>query len=212
MTITDTIPPDAAPSATPSHWLQRYYGTRALFSLLWVALAFTIGKTQPVLGTALLVIYPVWDCLANYADAARNGGLRANPSQALNVVVSAVVTLAVIVAISHDMHAAIGVIGVWAALSGVPPVVDRPPALAPRERAMAPDPERRTIVPGRRALRLGGRHPVHGRQRRRRRALCRLRGVLLRGLGSRADLQTLKPPPRCRRKTAPYPERIEHGS
>lgn len=107
--------------ATASSWLKRYYGTRALFSAMWVGLAFTIGKAQPTAGIALLVAYPLWDCLANYVDAFRNGGLRRNPTQALNVLVSAAVTLAIAVAIAvrPDLHAAIGVIGVWAGLSGL---------------------------------------------------------------------------------------------
>lgn len=109
-----------APAAS-SAWLKRYYGTRALFSAAWVALAFTVGRAQPAVGIALLVVYPLWDCVANAVDAARNGGLRANPSQALNVLVSALVTLAMVttVTIGHDLHAAIGVIGIWAGLSGL---------------------------------------------------------------------------------------------
>jgi len=113
----------ATPSVSPSHWLKRYYGVRALVSALWVALALTLGKGQPLFGIALLIVYPAWDSLANYADARRNGGLRANPTQALNAVVSATVALAVIIAIAiaagRDLHAAIGVIGVWATLSGI---------------------------------------------------------------------------------------------
>ncbi|MFY9294817.1 MAG: DUF308 domain-containing protein [Methylorubrum rhodinum] len=121
MTATASFPDATIPSATPSSWLKRYYGTRALFSALWAALAFTIGRAQPAFGIALLVAYPLWDCLANAVDAARNGGLRTNPSQALNVLVSALVTLAIVVAVTvgHDLHAAIAVIGLWAGLSGL---------------------------------------------------------------------------------------------
>lgn len=119
MITTATRPPAALPSESPNHWLKRYYGVRALFSILWVALAFTVGKAQPPVGIVLLIAYPVWDCLANYADAARNGGLRANPTQLLNMVVSALVTLAIVATVGHDLHAAIGVIGIWASLSGI---------------------------------------------------------------------------------------------
>jgi len=105
---------------SPSGWLKRYYGVRALFSVVWVALAVTIGKAQPSIGAVLLVAYPLWDCLANYVDAARNGGLRANPTQALNAAISVVVTLTVAVALgSRDVHPAIGVLGAWAILSGL---------------------------------------------------------------------------------------------
>jgi uncharacterized membrane protein HdeD (DUF308 family) len=118
MTATSTLSSPAIASEASSGWLKRYYGARALFSAFWVALAFTIGEQQTV-GIALLVAYPAWDCLANYVDAVRNGGLRANPSQMLNSAVSAIVTLAVVAALRHDFHAAIGVIGIWASLSGI---------------------------------------------------------------------------------------------
>ena len=119
MTITASRPPATALSKTSSGWLKRYYSARALVSIFWVTLAFTVGKAQPAVGIALLIAYPLWDCLANFLDAARNGGLLANPSQFLNVIVSAIVTLAVIIAVAHDFHTAIGVIGIWAALSGI---------------------------------------------------------------------------------------------
>lgn len=100
-------------------WLKQYYTVRALFSVLWVALAFTIGKASPPVGIGLIIAYPAWDSLANYIDALRNGGLRANPPQFLNMVVSAVVTLAVTAASTRGFHAIIAVVGIWAALSGL---------------------------------------------------------------------------------------------
>lgn len=100
-------------------WLKRYYIIRALFSALWVALALAFGKAYPALGLGLIIAYPVWDSLANYVDARRSGGLRANPTQMLNVVVSAIVTLAVAVAATRNFHAVIAVVGVWATLAGV---------------------------------------------------------------------------------------------
>ncbi|WP_420136912.1 DUF308 domain-containing protein [Sphingomonas sp.] len=119
MIITAKPPYSAEAKDAGSHWLKRYYGVRALVSFLWVALAFTIGKAQPAIGAALLVAYPAWDCLANLIDARRSGGLLANPSQFLNVVVSAIVMVAVIATVGNDLHASIGVIGVWATLSGL---------------------------------------------------------------------------------------------
>jgi hypothetical protein len=106
----------SAETAPTSDWLKRYYGARALFSALWVALAFTIGKSSPF-ALALIIAYPAWDSLANYVDAKRNGGLRANPTQLLNVVVSALVTAAV--AVARDFHGIVAIIGIWAALSGI---------------------------------------------------------------------------------------------
>jgi len=100
-------------------WLKGYYTVRALFSAAWVALAFTVGKSQPSVAIALLIIYPAWDCIANYYDAKRSGGLGSNPTQLWNMVVSAIVTLAVAFAATRDFHAIIGVIGFWAILSGL---------------------------------------------------------------------------------------------
>lgn len=104
-------------STSNRNGLTGYYALRALVSALWVALAFTIGKAHPPLGIALIIAYPAWDSLANYVDAKGNGGLRANPSQMLNVIVSAIVALAV--AATRDFHVVIAIIGIWAGLAGI---------------------------------------------------------------------------------------------
>lgn len=101
-------------------WLKTYYATRALFSAAWVGLAFTVGQSQAPAAGALLVIYPAWDALANHYDASRNGGLRANFTQTMNMVVSAFVTIAVGTAVAmRDWHTGMAVIGVWASLAGI---------------------------------------------------------------------------------------------
>jgi hypothetical protein len=66
-------------------WLRHYYFTRAAFSVVWVALALAIGQHATVIGAALLIVYPLWDALANYADMSRSGGMRENLTQAFNV-------------------------------------------------------------------------------------------------------------------------------
>lgn len=102
-----------------SRWLRGYYLTRAVVSAGWVSLAFTIGKHAPDIAGALLIAYPVWDALANWADAAKSGGLRQNRSQALNVIVSALTAIAVAIALNiAGMGAVFSVFGVWAILSG----------------------------------------------------------------------------------------------
>lgn len=67
-----------------ARWLAGYYATRAGFSAVWVAAAFLVGRSPSPLASALLVAYPAWDAVANWCDASRNGGLRANPTQAFN--------------------------------------------------------------------------------------------------------------------------------
>jgi hypothetical protein len=105
--------------AASSSALTRYYFVRAGVAAAWVAAAFTVGKNHPAVAAVLLVLYPAWDALANARDAQANGGLRLNPSQALNLVVSAVTVLAVLLALQSGMHAVLAVFGVWAVLAGL---------------------------------------------------------------------------------------------
>jgi uncharacterized membrane protein HdeD (DUF308 family) len=100
-------------------WLIRYYAVRAAFSLTWVAIAFSLGKVLTPLGAVFLVAYPLWDALANIYDAKRNGGFRANPTQAFNAVVSTIVAATVVATLQFNIHAILTVFGVWAALSGI---------------------------------------------------------------------------------------------
>jgi len=115
--MTDTMLEDRRTDGR--RWLTTYYFARAAFSILWVAAAFTVGADVPALAAALLIVYPAWDAAANVVDARRNGGLKANPTQTLNAVVSTVTTAAVAVALGASMFAVLGVFGVWATLSGL---------------------------------------------------------------------------------------------
>lgn len=111
-TINPSIP------SQEKQWLKFYYLWRAAFSILWVAAAFTIGKSTPAVAAMLLLVYPAWDAAANFVDAQRNGGLRRNRTQALNMVVSVLAAAAVAVALAMSMNAVLGVFGVWAILAG----------------------------------------------------------------------------------------------
>ncbi|MDB5847756.1 MAG: hypothetical protein JWP29_1508 [Rhodoferax sp.] len=101
-----------------NHWLKTYYFGRAAFSVVWVAAAFTLGKSTPAIAALLLLVYPAWDAAANFVDAQRNGGLQRNRTQALNLVVSTVTAAAVAIALGLGMHAVLGVFGAWAMLAG----------------------------------------------------------------------------------------------
>ena len=103
--------------AQDERWLTRYYFVRTAFSALWVVLAFSVGQHFPASAVALLVVYPAWDALANYIDASHSGGLADNPTQAINVIISAITTVAVIVALRSNW--VLGVFGIWAILSGL---------------------------------------------------------------------------------------------
>lgn len=100
-------------------WLRFYYFVRALVSLIWVAAVVIIGPRFPFVAGALLLFYPAWDGLANVIDAAHNGGLRRNPTQAINTVVSCVATVAVAFGLATSMNVVLGIFGVWASLSGL---------------------------------------------------------------------------------------------
>jgi uncharacterized membrane protein HdeD (DUF308 family) len=84
-----------------------------------VVLAFFIG-THATAGVAvLLVIYPAWDAFANFIDMSRSGGAGKNRTQAVNIAVSAVTTVAVFLAVSVGAPPALEIFGVWAILSGL---------------------------------------------------------------------------------------------
>ncbi|WP_313192133.1 DUF308 domain-containing protein [Shinella zoogloeoides] len=100
-------------------WLKPYYFVRAAFSVVWVVAALTVGRHSSSIAAVLLVGYPVWDAAANYVDASRNGGLAANPTQAFNVAVSLIVSLAVVLALAMDMNRVLYVFGAWAIFSGL---------------------------------------------------------------------------------------------
>jgi hypothetical protein len=99
--------------------LKRYYFLRAGVSVAWIAAAVTVGAANPLAAAVLLIAYPAWDALANALDARANGGFAANAPQTLNVVVSGLVTLAVLVTLPIDQRFVLGVFGVWAGLSGL---------------------------------------------------------------------------------------------
>ncbi|KUI35544.1 DUF308 domain-containing protein [Mycobacterium sp. GA-2829] len=117
--MTDKTLNDRSAVTGTDRWLTRYYALRGAVSLVWVAAAVTIGTMSTPVAAVLLLIYPAWDALANTVDAHQNGGLRRNPTQAVNTAVSCVTTVAVAIALPASLNAVLGVFGLWAALSGL---------------------------------------------------------------------------------------------
>lgn len=113
------MPATSHPAPSANLWLQRYYFLRAGVSITWIALAVLLGRQNPAIGAALLVLYPAWDALANYVDARRTGGFGANSTQMFNFIISVVTAVAIGIALSAGMVATIKVFGVWAILSGL---------------------------------------------------------------------------------------------
>ncbi len=99
--------------------LARYYLVRAIVAAVWVVAAVVIGRSNATAAALLLVIYPAWDALANWFEAHGSGGLRTNPTQALNVAVSLVAAIAVVVALQLSMNAVLAVFGIWAIAAGL---------------------------------------------------------------------------------------------
>jgi uncharacterized membrane protein HdeD (DUF308 family) len=102
-----------------SRWLSTLYFTRAAVAAIWFVAAFASAAASPASAAALLIAYPAWDALANLLDARRSGGLKRNRSQALNVIVSSVATLAVASALTRDLHTVMAAFGAWALLAGM---------------------------------------------------------------------------------------------
>jgi uncharacterized membrane protein HdeD (DUF308 family) len=100
--------------------LRDFYFLRAAVAFAWVAIVFLSRSASPLALGALLVVYPAWDAIANLLDARRNGGLRANPGQRLNAIIS--VVTAVAIAVAYGLKGNIGgvaVFGAWALFAGL---------------------------------------------------------------------------------------------
>ncbi|GGY98914.1 DUF308 domain-containing protein [Pseudoduganella plicata] len=110
--------PAPAPLTRQDNWLKRYYFMRATVSFAWVAAMLALAPRSASAAAVLLVCYPAWDALANFADSRRSGELAASRTQLLNVIVSIAVVLALIMTLP-DMNRVLGVFGVWAILSGL---------------------------------------------------------------------------------------------
>ena len=111
MTTTTHDLTNAGAQAELTGSLARYYLVRAIIAAIWVAAAVATGGSNGTVAALLLVSYPAWDGLANWIDAHGSGGLRKNPTQALNV--------AVAVALQLSMNAVLAVFGIWAIAAGL---------------------------------------------------------------------------------------------
>ncbi|MGN6480362.1 hypothetical protein [Luteibacter sp.] len=102
--------------------LRQFYFLRAGVAFAWVALVVILSRLglPAAVGYGLLVLYPLWDALANVIDVRHSGGLRANPGQQFNAAVSLATAVALVVAlVLAGNKGALFVFGIWALLSGV---------------------------------------------------------------------------------------------
>ncbi|MEE6177222.1 DUF308 domain-containing protein [Mycobacterium sp. 050134] len=166
-------------STDANHWLLTYCTVRAVVSLVWVAAVLTIGSKSALVAGALLLIYPAWDALANAIDARKNGSLNGNSSQTFNTAVSSLATVAVAFGLAAGMNVVLGIFGVWATLSGLLQL-----ATAVR-RWKHVGAQWAMILSGAQSAIVGVTFVWKAvAQRRRYRALCRIRRLLLLGVGN----------------------------
>ena len=99
--------------------LRKLYFTRVAFSVIWIALVVTLGKTNNTLATILFVIYPAWDVIATFFDIDANPPTANKTPQYVNAGISTLTAIAVIVALQSGIPAALMVFGAWAFLTGL---------------------------------------------------------------------------------------------
>lgn len=103
--------------------LRGVYLARAVFAVAWaLAVVLAMPDLGPLL-TALLVVYPVVDAGAVFAQSRTDGRTSPRLAETVNIVVSCAVAVAVGVASSFSIAAAVGVWGAWAVLSGITQLV-----------------------------------------------------------------------------------------
>jgi hypothetical protein len=120
MTTTDqsnlSVSSQAVETATS---LRQLYFTRVAFSVLWIILVVTLGKTNNTIATILFIIYPAWDVVATFFDIKANPPTSNKTPQYVNAGISVVTTIAVIIALQSGIPTALMVFGTWAILTGL---------------------------------------------------------------------------------------------
>lgn len=119
MTTTATIRPTTFASA-----LRRLYVTRFAFAIVWAGLVFTTATTAGPQLTILLIVYPLFDAAAVlWQIRADPDAGRSTVAEWTNVVVSVIVAVALGVASTQSVSAALAVWGVWAIGAGIPQLI-----------------------------------------------------------------------------------------
>ena len=107
------------PTVETTNALRSLYFLRAAFSITWATLiTFFVGKSVG-LGTALFIIYPVWDVLGTLLDIRANQNSLSKTPQYLNAGISVITALAVGIALRTGVPEALIVFGIWAIITGL---------------------------------------------------------------------------------------------
>ena len=110
---------DTAHVVQTAKGLRTLYFVRAGFSILWVILLATAGKTNVALAQALFVLYPAWDAMATWFDIKANPPSASKTPQFVNLAISAATTVAVALTLKAGVPAALMVFGAWAIVTGI---------------------------------------------------------------------------------------------
>ena len=114
----------ATSTSTFSAALRRLYFIRFAFAIVWAALMFATSTMAGPLLTVLLIVYPLFDAAAVLWQLRANpDAQRSKAAEWVNVVVSVIVAIALGVASTISIAAALAVWGVWAIGAGIPQLI-----------------------------------------------------------------------------------------
>jgi hypothetical protein len=99
--------------------LRTLYFVRAGFSILWVIVMTTAGKTNAALADVLFILYPAWDALATWFDIRATPPSAPKTPQFINLAISVGTTVAVALALKAGVPTALMVFGAWAIITGI---------------------------------------------------------------------------------------------
>jgi uncharacterized membrane protein HdeD (DUF308 family) len=99
--------------------LRTLYLVRAGFSILWVIVMATAGKTNAALADVLFILYPAWDAIATGFDIKANPPSAPKTPQFINLAISVGTTVAVALALKAGVPTALMVFGAWAIITGI---------------------------------------------------------------------------------------------
>jgi uncharacterized membrane protein HdeD (DUF308 family) len=114
----------SASTSTFGASLRRLYIIRFAFAVIWAGLVFATATTAGPVLTVLLVVYPLFDAGAVLWQLRANpDSQRSKAAEWVNIVVSVIVAIALGVASTISIAAALAVWGAWAIGAGIPQLI-----------------------------------------------------------------------------------------
>ena len=123
-TSTPSLPPATDSALGFRRALRRLYVIRAAFAVVWAGLLVATGGAAGPLLTVLLIAYPLFDAAAVLWQLHSAPEVdRSTTSEWVNVIVSVAVAVALGIASSFSLPAALAVWGAWAIGAGLPQLI-----------------------------------------------------------------------------------------